>query len=347
MQQVERTPKVSVIIVCHNDGRWLLRCLESLRAQTLFDDVEVIIADNASSDGTDQLARELIAGWPRAMFLPTGGDHGFGVACNRAAERATGRYLFFLNPDLWLETDCLQQLYETAERAQAAAAGGTVLEYDDDTLQARSCDGFDLFGNAMPARTQSVIEPLFAIACFQFIRRDVFLRVGMMDERFFMYGEELDMAWRIWIAGERIVHAPNARIHHRGAVNVNPGAQTRPAEHRTSVQKRFLANRNRLLCLAKNCQHVLLLLLLPCAATILAEGLVTWAATRKWSLARASSLDALVSFARMLGHIRAERRRIAGFRKRSDWWMLRFLRLGFGRWAEVSRALKHGYPKFA
>ncbi|MEO0249968.1 MAG: pyruvate kinase, partial [candidate division WOR-3 bacterium] len=69
---------------------------ESLRAQTLFDDVEVIIADNASSDGTDQLARELIAGLPNVMFLPTGGDHGFVVACNRAAERATGRRVAIL-----------------------------------------------------------------------------------------------------------------------------------------------------------------------------------------------------------------------------------------------------------
>ena len=46
MQQVERPPKVSVIIVCHNDGRWLPRCLESVRAQTLFDDAELIIACN-------------------------------------------------------------------------------------------------------------------------------------------------------------------------------------------------------------------------------------------------------------------------------------------------------------
>lgn len=347
MQQAERSPKVTVIIVCHNDGRWLPRCLESVRAQTLFDDLEVIIADNASSDGTEQFARKLIAGWPRATVLSTGGDNGFGVACNRAAQRATGRYLFFLNPDLWLEQDCLQQLLETAERTGAAAVGGAVLEYNDDTVQAWGCHGFDLFGNAIPARGRQVIEPLFMVACFQFIRREVFERVGMMDERFFMYGEELDVAWRIWIAGERIVHAPNARIHHRGAVNVNPSAEARPAEHRTSAQKRFLANRNRLLTLAKNSQHVLGLLLVPSALLVLLEGLLVWVMTRQWSLARATSLNALADAWRLRGHVRRQRRFIRTFRRRGDFWMLRFLRFGFGRYEEIEKIFKRGLPKFA
>ena len=93
MSELTPNPLISVIIVCHNDGKWLPRCLESLHAQTIFNRIEVIIVDNASADGTDTLAQNLIAGWPAARLLPTGGDNGFAVACNRGAQVALGRYL--------------------------------------------------------------------------------------------------------------------------------------------------------------------------------------------------------------------------------------------------------------
>src|SRR5260370_37245878 len=102
-----QTPWISVIIVCHNDGKWLPRCLETVRQQTIFDQIEVIIADNASGEGSDKLARDLIAGWPMARFLATGGDNGFCVATNLAARIAKGKYLQVLNPDTWLEPDFL------------------------------------------------------------------------------------------------------------------------------------------------------------------------------------------------------------------------------------------------
>jgi len=335
-----------VIIVCHNDGTWLPRCLDSVRAQTIFDRLELIVADNASTDGTDTLARRLIAAWPRARFLSTGGDHGFGVACNRAAELAQGDYLYLLNPDTWLEPDCLAQLLDTAERRQAEVVGSTVLAYDAPDLQAVPAVGFDFCGNGTTPSPRAAPEVLLCPAGFFFIRRDLFHRVGKMDTAFFMYGEEMDLSWRAWIAGARIVPAPAAKIHHRGAVGVNPAGGVRPAEHRTSVQKRFLANRNRLLWIAKDCQHVLLLLLVPCALVVLLEGLLTLLMTRNWQWARATSLDAIAGLWRLRGHIRAERRRIAAFRRRGDLWMLRFFRLGFGRWHEVATLLRRGFPRF-
>src|SRR5438270_8911352 len=120
-------PWVSILIVCHNDGRWLPRCLESVRGQTIFNRTEIIIADNASGDQSDKLAKELIAGWSNAKFLSTGGDRGFCVGLNCAARAARGRYLYALNPDTWLEQDCVEQLYATAEQDQAGAAGPTIL----------------------------------------------------------------------------------------------------------------------------------------------------------------------------------------------------------------------------
>src|SRR5438105_683230 len=167
-------PLISVIIVCHNDGKWLPRCLESVRAQTIFDKIEVIIADNASADGSDILAQQIVADWPRARFLPTGGDNGFCVATNRAAEIAHGTYLHILNPDTWLEPDCLEQFLRAVEQAGTSAAGPLVLNYDDNSIQAQGCDGFDFTGNYMPPRGGRPPDPMFCMAGFFFIRKDLF-----------------------------------------------------------------------------------------------------------------------------------------------------------------------------
>jgi hypothetical protein len=143
-----------------------------------------------------------------------------------------------------------------------------------------------------------------------------------------------------------MVGVPEAKIHHRGAVGVNPDGGVIIAENRTSVRKRFLANRNRLLIISKNAQHILLFMLLPCAALILLEGLFVLLMTRNAAIAKKISLDVFADFWRMRGHVFQERKRIRSFRRRGDFWMLRFFRLGFGRSHEIKAILKRGFPKF-
>ena len=344
MNETTGTPLISVILVCYNSSEWLSKCLESLRAQSFFNRSELIVVDNASADGSEGLARRLTAGWPRVNILQTECNLGFS-ANNRGAEIAGGEYLYLLNPDTWLEPDCLEQLYRAVQKQHADGAGSTVLEYEGQTLQAKGSHGFDVFGNPVSPRANRDPEPLFCIAGFYFIRRDVFMRLGMLDEKFFMYGEEMDLSWRIWLSGGRIIYAAGAKCHHRGAVSVNPAGGTKAVENRTSVQKRFLANRNCLLVLAKNCQHILLLLLFPCAALILAEGLATLLMTHSWSVFHGTCLRPFLDLWGLRAHIQGERRRIKALRRRSDFWMLRFLRPGFGRRQELVEVLKGGFPK--
>ena len=338
---------VSLLIVSHNDGKWLSRCLESIRAQTVFDNIEIIIADNASEDKSDELAKRLIAGWTNARFLATGGDRGFCVGLNSAAREARGKYLYALNPDTWLEKNCVGELFNTAERESAGAVGPTILNYADDSLQSECPAGFDFCGNLMlPPKNRRARHP-FSAGGFFFIRREVFMRLGLLDEKFFMYCEEQDLAWRLWISGEKVVPAPSARIHHQGAVGLDAaGAPTLP-HNRTSVQKRFLANRNRLLVLAKNCQHVLLLMMFPGMLLVILEGMATWAATRSLALAQAGCFSALTDLWRLRGHILEQRRRMASLRQHGDLWMLRFFRLGFGRWDEIAKILSRGFPRIS
>jgi len=85
---------------------------------------------------------------------------------------------------------------------------------------------------------------LFATCgCAYVIRADIFLQVGGFDTEFFLYSDETDLSWRVWAAGYRVVGIPAARVHHRGAVAVNPQGGTRVVEARTSPDKRYFANR--------------------------------------------------------------------------------------------------------
>ena len=122
MSEPGTCPWVSVLIVCHNDGKWLPRCLESIQAQTLYDRLQVVIADNASQDGSDRFGSPVISGWTNARVLSTGGDKGFCAGTNCAAGAAAGKYLFVLNPDTWLERDCVEQLYLAVEQARPVQA---------------------------------------------------------------------------------------------------------------------------------------------------------------------------------------------------------------------------------
>src|SRR5437879_10050409 len=111
-------PFVSVIVLNYNGARWIRRCLESLAAQTIFSQIEVIVADNRSEDGSDETAADILADWTNGVFMQHGVNLGFCEGNNRAADAAHGDYLFFLNNDTWLEPECLEKLLVVARAKQ-------------------------------------------------------------------------------------------------------------------------------------------------------------------------------------------------------------------------------------
>jgi len=339
-------PRLSVIVLNYNGVRWLERCLSSLRAQTIFNELQVILADNASSDESERLARPILESWPRGVFIQHGRNLGYCEGNNRATEAAHGQYLLFLNNDAWLEPHCLEQLLTEVQRTGAAAAGPLILNYEDDSFQSLGAFGFDLFGLASTrAPAAETLEVLMPEGCAYLIRREVFQALGRFDPEFFMFADEFDLSWRVWISGHRVVAVPSAKLHHRGAAQVNPAGGSATVEFRTSDTKRFYANRNSLLVLLKNAR-LLLLLLVPLQLGLLAlEALVSILLVRRWSFLKRAYLDAVADCWRLRKHIRVERRRIRQFRRRGDLWMLRFLRVRLNRWDELQRLRRFGAPK--
>jgi GT2 family glycosyltransferase len=339
-------PLISVVILNYNGAPWLERCLQSLRIQSLFDHIEVIVADNSSPDGSGAIAESLLKDWPNGRYLQHGANLGYCEGNNRAAQIAHGEFLFFLNNDTWLEPHCLQRLLEGTRVSHASAATPLVLNYHDNTLQTRGAAGFDLFGlPTSRSHSPASLQILMPEGCSYLIQRHLFIQLQGFDSSFFMFSDELDLSWRVWIAGHKAVIVPDALLHHRGAANVNPAGGDAVAELRTSDTKRFYANRNNLLVLLKNCQNLLLLLVPLQLLLLFLEAIIGLCLVRRWSFIRRAYVDAVLDCYRLRNHIRTQRRRIRQFRRRNDLWMLRFLRLRLNRWDELQRIRRFGFPK--
>lgn len=342
-----RRPRISVVVLNYNGKQWLPRCYDSLAAQTIFSEIEVILTDNNSTDDSVKFTDDWRARTgAKGCVVQNGANLFYCGANNNGAAVATGEFLLFLNNDTWLEPDCLEVLYRETVKAGADGAAPLVQNYDDNSLQGGGDVGLDLFGCFNQGRPAEKIQETFASpGCCLCVRTETFQKIGGFPPELLIYGDETDLSWRVWISGGKIVCVPTARMHHRGAAGVNPEGKTKTVESRTTDSKRFLANRNGILLLLKNCQHILLLLLIPHLLMLLAEAVVLLVLVRRWSHIRKAYLSAIWDVYRMRGHVCVWRRRIRSFRKRSDFGMLRFLRLKPSHWDELTRLLKFGPPK--
>lgn len=347
MTPSDQSPAISVVVLNYNGTRWIKSCLESLRQQTIFSKIEIILADNASQDGSDTLAADLVRDLPNARFQQNGGNLGYCEGNNLGAQAATGNYLFFMNNDVRMAPDCLELLLEEMEGRRAGAGSPQILNYQDGALQGYGRSGFDVFGYYSNQDDQLTPprELFTAPGCAYCIRRDLFWKLGGFDKEFFMYADETDLSWRVWISGESVITVPRAKLYHWGAGASAPATGDHPATFRTSEFARFHSNRNALLVLLKNAQHLLLFLVATQLLSLLTEALFMLAVTRRFSLIRNAYLGAVLACWAKRHHVMRERRRIRELRKRGDLWLLRFLRPFPERLHELLRVFRQGLPK--
>jgi len=216
-------PTVSVIIVAYQSGPTLERCLAGLKAQT-FRDFEVILVDNASTDGAAQAAA---AADPDLIFLEPGENLGFAVGNNLAAERARGRWLALLNPDAYPEPDWLAELIAGAARhpgVETFASLQTTVEDPDlldgagDNMTSAGIPFRGGYGRRLPGNLREG-EVFSACGAATFIDRALFLGLGGFDTRFFCYCEDVDLGYRLRLTGGQTRLLPRARVAHVGSAS--------------------------------------------------------------------------------------------------------------------------------
>lgn len=339
-------PLVSIVVLNYNGAGWLPKCFATIKAQTIIAQIELIMVDNHSTDDSVAVAREWFKDFPRARIVRNDSNLGFCEGNNSGARAAGGRYLFFLNNDTWMEPECMEKLIAGTEKLGAVASTPYVLNYPDSSFQDFGFYGFDIFGLPSPSKPETSSRNIFIPGgCSYLIRTDIFKLVGEFDGDFFIYSDDADLAWRLTIAGHHAAGIFEAKLHHRGAAGVNPAGGIETVEFRTTDKKRFLTNRNSLLTLLKNGQHVLLLPVIPLLALLFVESLVGAVILRRWSFVRASFWDAVADCWRRRGKISEHRRAAKKFRQRSDFAMLRFFRGKLNRWFEIKRLFRFGLPR--
>ena len=231
---------VSVIIVNWNARDYLLSCLASLSAGACRYPMEIIVVDNASTDGSGAWVK---AHFPQVRLLQSPTNLGFAKANNLGAAASTGRYLCYVNSDVKVLEDCISRLVDYCEQNSLVGMAGPHILGGDGKLQ-RSCRGFptlwNMFCRALALDSLFPGHRLFTgfslahwphdglrpvdilSGCFWLVRREALHQVGPLDEAFFMYGEDLDWCKRFWEQGWQVVYVPTAEaIHYGGASSAN------------------------------------------------------------------------------------------------------------------------------
>jgi len=221
---------VSVIVVNYNAGDLLLRCLGDLSRQTR-SDFEAIVVDNESKDGSFERARAAIVD-ARFRFDHMGGNLGFAAANNAAARSARGTWIALLNPDAFPAPDWLERLLQAAERHVDVATFGSLQLFDDaphlvdgagDRYLAYGQPWRDLHGMPRDLVLSGDVDQFSACAAASLIRADLFRQAGGFDERFFCYCEDVDLGFRLALAGWRSMICTEAVVLHRGGASAPSG----------------------------------------------------------------------------------------------------------------------------
>ena len=215
------TPWVRIVIVNFNGGDHLARAVAGLASQTdpCF---EAVIVDNASTDGSFQRLRLTDQ---RFRLISAGTNLGFAAGCNLGARGAATDWLAMLNPDAVPEQGWLAALKAATERhPRAAAFGSTQVSAAVPTLLDGAGDNYSIYGLAWRGGYGAPVPPILGdvsvfspCAAAALYRRDAFESAGGFAESFFCYLEDVDLGFRLRLAGHQIMQIGAARVSHAGS----------------------------------------------------------------------------------------------------------------------------------
>lgn len=224
---------ISVVIVSYRVKGYLRRCLESVLKAGSDKKIEIIVVDNNSCDGTTDM---LAMYYPEVRLIANNTNPGFAVACNMGIAQTTGRYLLILNPDTVIPQNTFKCCSEFMENHPDAGIVGVRLVDGRGRFLPESKRGiptpfaafcrfsglFRLFPRSsginryyMGHRGEHEISEVEAVTgAFMFAERETMFRAGLFDERYFMFGEDIDLCMQVGKTGNKIYYCPNVTVTH-------------------------------------------------------------------------------------------------------------------------------------
>lgn len=227
--------QLSVIIVNYNVKYYLGQCLESVRRASQDLQVETFVVDNLSSDGSIAYLRER---FPEVTFIENKENVGFARANNQAIRMSTGKYVLLLNPDTIVTEHTFCDFIHFMDSHPEAGGAGAYMLRTDGTFAPESRRGLPtpfvafckmsglaallpqsrVFGRYyMRYLNENEVNEIEIISgAFMFLRREALDKVGLLDEDFFMYGEDIDLSYRILKGGYKNYFLPTRMLHYKG-----------------------------------------------------------------------------------------------------------------------------------
>ncbi|MBI1742249.1 exopolysaccharide biosynthesis polyprenyl glycosylphosphotransferase [Candidatus Acetothermia bacterium] len=251
----ESCPDCSIIVVNYNSGRWLQDCLRSVQQKSKGTSFEVLVVDNGSTDGSLSL---LNRNFPNAKVIKNEKNEGLAKALNQGIRASRGRYVLWLNPDVIFLSEALEDwLKFMDEHAEIGISGPKV--YDDETRQSvqLSCRSFPSYLNYLFSRysplTQIFPDNRFSrnfllsdfdhnqtrsvdwvSGCCMLLRREMLEQIGLLDEGYPLFFEDVDICYRAHQAGWQVVYHPVLEVaHYVGSVRAQAPLRTTFERHQS------------------------------------------------------------------------------------------------------------------
>lgn len=218
--------KLSIVIVSYNVRNYLEQCLQSVKQALEGIEGEVFVVDNRSDDDSVETVR---TNYPWVRLIVNQENMGFSRANNIAIREASGEYVLLLNPDTIVEKDTLREVLGFMEEHPKAGGAGVMMHNADGSLAPESRRalptpwvsclkmlGFSkqYYMSHLPWDKPGRIEVISGAFCF--LRRKALDEVGLLDEDFFMYGEDIDLSYRLLKGGWENWYLPYPITHFKG-----------------------------------------------------------------------------------------------------------------------------------
>lgn len=261
-------PTISILVLNYNSLDHLPTNLDALHALDYpADKLEILLIDNDSTDGS---VAWVAAHYPQVELVQNGANLGFAGGNNAGVLAATGEWVAILNPDVRVRPDWLRELIRPFQQDPSISCiaskmlnwDGTAVDFADAALNFMGWGNQPGLGS--PDSDQFDISKPFLFACggAMLIRRDVFLEVGGFDPDYFAYFEDVDLGWRLWLLGHKVIYAPRAVAYHR-----HHGSW----ETVSNAKRWLLAERNTLYTICKNYDETHLAYILPAALLLVLQ----------------------------------------------------------------------------
>ncbi|HEY4690056.1 MAG TPA: glycosyltransferase family 2 protein [Anaerolineae bacterium] len=222
-------PDVSIIILSWNTLSLLANCLRSIPQGIGTLDVEILVVDNGSSDGSQEMVRQQ---FPHVCLIENGQNLGFARANNQAMAASHGRYVLLLNSDTIVQPKAIEAMVACADADSTIGVVGAQLLNADGSFQASHTRFPTLWHEFLilsrlgrlwygswypshgPGQSQQPADADYVEGACLLARREAVTQVGGLDEGYFMYAEEVDWCFNMRRAGWRVAYVPQARIIH-------------------------------------------------------------------------------------------------------------------------------------